>query len=160
ERPVEVGKRQTRTTRVGEGRKGKRKLTMPRKRRGRGEGCVYERPDGLWVATISNIDGNGRRRRATAYAKTKREALEKLDELRRKATGQVGDLRRLTVGAWLDQWFDMAKGALAPTTAQRYEQLVRMRLKPLIGGVKLAQLGVFHVQKLLTEMERQGITAR
>jgi integrase len=121
---------------------------------------VYERPDGLWVATISNIDGSGKRRRATAYAATKREALEKLDELRRKATGQVGDLRRLTVGQWLDQWLEMAKNALAPSTAQRYEQLIRMRLKPNVGGVKLAQLGVFHVQKLLTEMERQGITAR
>jgi integrase len=129
-------------------------------RRGRNEGCVYRRPDGLWVARISFIDSAGKRRRPAFYTKSKREALEKLDELKRKATGQISDTRRMTVGVWLDEWLTMSRSGLAPSTSQRYEQLVRMRLKPSIGGVKLSQVGVFHVQKLLGDLERQEISPR
>jgi integrase len=133
---------------------------MARKRRGRNEGGLYLRKDGYWVASISAIGGDGRRHRTTVYGKTKREALDKLDEAKRAASGRAGDAKRLTVGAWLDQWLEMSRGGLAPTSSERNEQLVRLRLKPLIGGVKLAQVGVFHCQKLLTDMERQEITAR
>jgi integrase len=133
---------------------------MARKRRGRNEGSVTERPDGLWVARISVIDSAGKRRRPAVYTKSKREALQKLDELKAKATGQVGDTRRLSLAVWLDEWFRMAKSKWAPSTTQRHEQLIRLRLRPNVGGVKLAQVGVFHIQKLLRDLEAQGISPR
>lgn len=60
---------------------------MPRKRRGRGEGSVFRRPDdGLWVAAASlGYDGNGKRLRLTAYGATKRAALDALDGLKKQA---------------------------------------------------------------------------
>jgi hypothetical protein len=133
---------------------------MARKRRGRGEGGVYQRADGYWVGAVSGIDGSGRRRRVVVYGKTKGHAINKLKEVRPIGADYVGNGRHVTLGTWLDQWHEMAKGKLAPTTAQRHEQLIRLRLKPLIGGVKLAQVDVFHVQKFLADMDGQGITAR
>jgi integrase len=121
---------------------------------------MYQRADGYWCGTVSGIDGNGRRRRVVVYGKTKREALEKLDDAKRSPDGRADDTRRLTVGSWLAQWLDMAKGSQATTTTTRYEQLIRIRLRPLIGGVKLSKVTVFHVQRLLSDMERNGVSVR
>jgi len=121
---------------------------------------VYQRADGYWVGAVSGIDGTGRRRRVVVYGKTKGDALTKLKEVRPIGPDVVNDVRGLTVAGWLDRWLEMARAGLAPTTALRYGELIRLRLKPLIGGVKLAQVGVFHVQKLLADMEGREISAR
>jgi hypothetical protein len=133
---------------------------MARRRRGRGEGGVYQRTDGYWVGAVSGIDGTGRRRRVVVYGKPKGDALAKPKEVRPIGPDAVNDVRGLTVGGWLDQWLVMARAGFAPTTAPRYDELIRLRLKPLIGGVRLAQVGVFHVQKFLADMEGRRISAR
>ena len=57
-----------------------------RKRRGRGEGSVYQRKDGLWIASISLGYGpDGKRMRLVVAGLTKKEALQKLDEKKGKA---------------------------------------------------------------------------
>jgi hypothetical protein len=41
---------------------------MSRKRRGRGEGSIFERADGVWVGSVSlGYDTNGKRLRKTVY---------------------------------------------------------------------------------------------
>lgn len=42
------------------------------KRRSKGEGTLYQRPDGLWVAQITLPDG----KRKTQYGKTQKEVKE------------------------------------------------------------------------------------
>ena len=43
---------------------------MARRRRGRNEGSIFQRADGVWVGSvILGLDGKGRRRR-TVYGKT------------------------------------------------------------------------------------------
>jgi hypothetical protein len=52
---------------------------MPRTRRGRGEGSVYQRADGRWCATVSaGYATNGRRRRKTMFGETKQQVQEEL----------------------------------------------------------------------------------
>lgn len=52
---------------------------MARKRRGRREGGIYQRADGLWVASVSlGYSPTGKRRRKVVYGKTKAEVQEKL----------------------------------------------------------------------------------
>ncbi|MFV0441954.1 MAG: site-specific integrase, partial [Planctomycetaceae bacterium] len=54
---------------------------MGRKRRGRGEGAVYER-NGRWCATITiGYDDKGRRRRRTISAASKAAILDKVAKL-------------------------------------------------------------------------------
>ncbi len=74
------------------------------KRRGRGEGTVYQRKDGRWVAEITLEDG----KRKPLYGKTQAEAIEKLKQAQYElkqgilATGpkqNVKDLFRY----WLEQ---------------------------------------------------------
>ena len=53
-----------------------------RKRRGRGEGTIYQRPNGLWVAMNSvGVDHEGRRIRRSVSGRTKAEVQRKLRDL-------------------------------------------------------------------------------
>src|SRR5438128_12137394 len=60
-------------------RKGERENVMPRSRRGRGEGSIYQRGDGIWTTSISlGYDGNGKRLRRVLYGDSKAEVQQKL----------------------------------------------------------------------------------
>ena len=68
---------------------------MTRKRRGRGEGSISQRADGVWEAKVSlGYDGEGKHRRKTVYGKTKKEVQDKLRELLNSgAVGNAGSRR-------------------------------------------------------------------
>jgi hypothetical protein len=136
---------------------------MARKRRGRSEGSIYFRDsDKQWVGSISlGYDGNGKRKRRVAYGASKQEVQEKLRRLQAATlAGTFSDVGRLTVGDYLQRWLDnTAKNKTRPTTHDRYERLVRLHLKPILGGIQLAKLGAIHVEQCYAEMERNGATA-
>jgi integrase len=132
---------------------------MSRKRRGRGEGSIHRRVDGLWEAKVSlGYDGQGKRKRQTVYGKTKQEVQEKLRGLQSDSLlGQLTDPTSLTVATYLNSWLaNTAKPSTSPTTYERYEQLVRLHITPHIGGIKLSRLGPIHVQHLMGQLERAG----
>src|SRR5262245_10470158 len=118
----------------------KGEMTMPRKRRGRGEGAVYQRADGYWTGSISlGADGRGKRRRRTVYGKTKDEAQKKLRKLQTKAdAGQLTEVNRTTLGEYLDFWLESRKAAIAAHTHLPYKRSCDKYLKPHLGGVQLA----------------------
>src|SRR4051794_32074380 len=116
---------------------------MSRKRRGRGEGSISRRADGLWEAKVSlGYDGNGRRRRRTVYGKTKQKVQGKLREVQNSAaTGYVPEKGRLTVAQYLTRWLEhAARERVGRGTWVRYEQLVRLRVVPHVGGIQLTRL--------------------
>ncbi len=130
-----------------------------RKRRGRGEGSIYKRGDGTWCASASaGYDGSGKRQRHTAYGKTKAEAQERLRELQRDGLPQA---KGMTVGTYLDRWLETnVKPTLAATTHQRYEQLVRLHLKPHVGRLKLAKIKPLHIEHLYQAQKKAGSSDR
>src|SRR5262249_54245498 len=130
--------------------------------RGRSEGGVFQRADGQWVGSVSlGYDGNGKRRRRVVYGATKQDAQEKLRRLQTEAlAGNLSEAGRLTGGDYLQRWLEnTAKNKVRPTTFDRYEQLVRLHLKPILGGVRLNKLGAVHVETLYAELGRAGATA-
>lgn len=131
-----------------------------RKRRGRGEGSIYQRADGRWCATVSaGYNGSGRRRRKTIYGQTKRDVQEKLKRLDPAAV--IRDASALTVRDFLKRWIDnTARPAVAPTTYQRYEQIARLQVIPYVGGVRLTSLAAIHVEQLYADLRRDGVSPR
>ena len=88
-------------------------------RRGRGEGSIAKRADGLWEARIDvGHDSHGKRLRKSVYGETKKECADKLTKLaNRKLDGVLIDTGRMTVGNLLDRWLnDSARMNVAPTT--------------------------------------------
>lgn len=136
---------------------------MQRKRRGRGEGSISQRPDGTWEAKISlGYDGEGHRLRPTVYGKTKAEVQEKLRQLQSGShTGTLVGASKLTITQYLDHWLNgPAKESVNKTTWPRYEQLIRLRINPFIGGVRLVKLTHLHVEQMLADLRAAGVSAR
>jgi hypothetical protein len=133
---------------------------MARKRRGRGESSIYQREsDGLWVGSVSLGYGpDGRRKRRTVYGKTKREAQEELDRLRNESrAGTLPDAGKLAMGQLLDRWLEALKAKVSTRRYERQESLVRLHLKPRVGGVRLAKLGAVHVEALAAELRADKV---
>ena len=76
------------------------------RKRGAGEGSIYQRPNGTWAASLMvGRKPNGTPGRRSLYGKTRAEVVRKLDELRgRKAAGLVTEPTKLTVADYLNEW--------------------------------------------------------
>jgi len=136
---------------------------MNRRGRANGEGTVCRRKDGRWIAALNvAVDDSGKPIRRTVYAKTQREALEKLRKLRADADdGVPADAGRATLGEYLERWLeDAVRPSVAPSTWRVYSGLVRNHIAPVLGGQPLGRLSPQHLQHLQAEMERRGASPR
>jgi integrase len=103
---------------------------------------------------------NGKRRRRTAKAKTKPEALRRLGELRgRVAAGDVGS-SRFTVDDLLDRWLEHVRINRAPATWHSYRSKAKLFIRPAIGRKTVARLAAGDVQVMLDQMTAAGHGAR
>ncbi len=133
------------------------------KKRGAGEGSIYQRDDGLWVANVTiGCDEAGRRRRRVVYAPTQAEAVEKLAALRtERVEGTLAEPSKLRVGEYLRRWLEeSARTRVRATTCGIYESLIRVHVTPRIGGLYLAKVAPAHVHGLLAALERDGVSPR
>src|SRR5919204_7035787 len=112
-------------------------MIRPVAKRAHGEGTLYQRADGLWVAQLRLPTGE----RRTLYSKKKSVVQAKLRELRRAA--EDGALpaadRRITVAQYLDRWLEAIKSSVRPSTYVSYD-LNSRRLKKLVGRAQLSAL--------------------
>ncbi|MEX0702296.1 MAG: site-specific integrase [Planctomycetales bacterium] len=135
---------------------------MSRKRRGRGEGGVYQR-GGRWCATITvGYNERGERKRRTISGATKVEVLQKLAKLQgQKVDGTLTEAVKMTVAQWMRHWLETtAKRRVRPMTLQGYEELARLHVNPHVGGIGLAKLTPAHVETWMTHLEHKGLSPR
>ncbi|HEY3967896.1 MAG TPA: site-specific integrase [Planctomycetaceae bacterium] len=128
-------------------------------RRGNGEGSIYQRGDGRWVASVVvGRDQTGKQRRKVVYGWTKADVTGKLSKLLPQALdGTLGTHERLTVGAYLDKWMeDTVKANRKPSTFARYETSCNLHIKPLIGGIQLSKLTPVQLRGLYASLQRDG----
>lgn len=129
---------------------------MARRRRGRGEGSVYQESDGRWTGVISfGYTPTGKRRRKKVHGATKLEVMEKLRQLPGR---QASEPSKLTVGEFLTRWLEnTAMEKTGPTTYVRYTQVVNNQIAPYIGRLSLAKLSAIDVDDFYAEMKRKGV---
>lgn len=112
-------------------------------RRPSGEGSVYQRSDGRWVASLMH-EG----RRYTAYARTEREAKGKLRTLREKAYLSARSARtmgRHTLAELLDTWLT-TDPSLRENTVLRYRQSLALHILPALGDMRLDKITPERIQ--------------
>src|SRR5712692_10517008 len=127
-----------------------------RRRRGRGEGGITRRSDGLWVGSVSfGYGANGKRKRRYVYGKTKETVLKKL----RTAAPELGESEKLTVAQYLARWLETIKPTVEPNTHRPYERHVRLHIAPHLGHVKLAKLRPTDVEGLYVALRNAGVSA-
>lgn len=123
------------------------------KRRGHGEGSIYQRKDGRWVAAI--LQPNGERR--AYYGATRREVQDRLDGAKHDLhEGLPLPKGKQTTAEYLTSWIDGARSSLRPSTARRYEALVRVHAIPALGRLPLVRLAPQHLQQLYADRLAAG----
>lgn len=128
---------------------------MPR--RSNGDGSVWQRPDGRWVAAIpAGASPTGKR--IFRYYRTEREARAGLRALLREAeTGRIAQPGHLTLRDLAAEFVDAATTAgRSPNTLKQYEQHLRLRILPTLGHHRLRELRPAHTQRLLAQLLRRG----
>ncbi|MEA2581352.1 MAG: hypothetical protein QOE83_2244 [Actinomycetota bacterium] len=100
---------------------------------------------------------DGKRRRASVYGTTQREAARKLGEARRavREGRPVPDERR-TVSQFLNWWItDHAPGRVRPRTLASYEQKIR-HVNRILGNVTLVRLTATQVETAFNQLSEEG----
>ncbi len=130
-------------------------------KRGNGEGSITRRKDGLYMARYTVQTATGSKRK-TLYGKTRGEVSEKLTKaMADRDGGLIFDADNLKVGEYLERWLiDSVKDTVRLTTFERYEQIVRAHIRPVLGRVKLKSLTPAHVRGLYREKLERGLSPR
>lgn len=119
-------------------------------RRSPGDGTLFKRSDGLWVAGFTV---EGERYRVTA--KNRNDAIRKRRELRSQVEAGVrvkGGKAKLST--WLDDWLEIHKPKVDPETWRSYETSVRLHITPAIGNKALDKLTPDDIRDMLTVMQK------
>ena len=124
-------------------------------RRGHGEGSIYQRSDGRWTATIS-LEGG---KRKSYYGKTRKEVQEQLKTvLHQQQQGALATGPQQTVKQFLTQWLEDHKSSIRIRSYERYEELVRLHLIPILGHHQLQKLMAQHIQAFYTKKLNEGLS--
>lgn len=121
------------------------------KRRANREGTIVQRADGRWCAAAYVLTSDGTEKRRFVYGRTREEVHAKLGRLQQQSRqGIPVPNHPWKVGEYLDYWLEhVVKGSVRSTTYAKYEQAVRLYLKPGLGGKRLDRLSVSVVQRFL-----------
>lgn len=123
-------------------------------RRDRGDGALYQRKDGLWVAAVElPIGADGKRRRKTLSSKDYATAVKKLRALHRQVEDSGGDIPTASTltGKWLEIWVEtIAAPRLRPNSLRQYRADIRLHIIPAVGRYRLDKLAPHHVRAMHT----------
>jgi integrase len=132
------------------------------RRRGRGEGSIYERPDGRWAATVSLGFRQGKRVRKQLYGATKKEVQGKLNRvLTNLQDGLEPPPATQTLKQFLEHWLESAaKPRLRPRTYIGYKQHIETHVMPALGHLRLHALTPQQVQAMLAGLQLKKLAPR
>jgi integrase len=124
------------------------------KRRGQGEGTLYQRPDAKWMAQLDLGWRDGKRVRRSLHGPTRREVVEKLKAARKAIdAGLQPTSDRMTVAAYLEDWLAATRSTVRPSTWTRYAGMVRTHHIPRLGRLPLTKLAAGDVERMLRDMD-------
>jgi integrase len=131
------------------------------KKRGNGEGSrPRKRLDGRWEARYTIHTSKGPKRK-TVYGRTRQEVADKLARaLSDRTQGLTFEAGNLKLGEYLDRWLPDIHSTVRQRTWERYEQIVRVHIKPALGRVKLKDLTATHARGLYREKLESGSSPR
>lgn len=118
-------------------------------RRSAGEGTIFQRPDGRWVARLPPDDRSGKRREF--WGASQAEAMDRRDAHLKRALlhGDVVD-DDPTLAVYLREWLKhTATPRIRPGTLACYRTNVEIRLVPILGRLRLSQLRPVDVRRMM-----------
>lgn len=132
------------------------------KKRGNGEGSIFQRADGLWCAMLTVKDPlAGKKRRRSFYGKTKKEVASKMLTVQSEImNGSYLNPNKVTVSVWLNTWlFEYKKRNLKPNTFASYEMNIRIHVRPVLGEMLMMDVRPEHLQKFFNLKAENGLSS-
>jgi integrase len=123
------------------------------------KGHLKERSPGHWaiILDVPDPQTGKRRRKWHAFKGTKRAA--QIESARLIATIQGGSYlepSKMTVSSFLESWIDHVKSQVSPRSHERYSELARKNIVPLIGAVPLTKLKPAQLSAAYTKALKEG----
>jgi len=127
-------------------------------KRANSEGSIYRRKsDGKWVASITLDDG----KRKVFYGKTKKEVTEKLIKARsEQQQGTLVAAPQQTLAQFLHDWLENTqKNSIRARTYERYEEIIRLHIVPVLGRHQLHNVTAQHLQAFYAKKSKEGLSS-
>lgn len=127
------------------------------KKRYNGDGNIRRRSERSWEASLL-ING----KRNYVYGRTRSEVKEKLETLQNDVYNNTYiDENETTVGEWMDTWYECYTVKAKASTRARYEQDIRLHIKPELGHIRLQDLTCKTGQQFMTRCkEVKGLSEK
>lgn len=131
------------------------------KKRGNGEGSIFQRADGLWCGMLTVKDPLAGKKRRSFYGKTKKEVASKMLRVQSEImNGSYINPNKVTVSTWLNDWlWDYKKRNLKPNTFASYEMQIRVNINTVLGEMLLMDIRSEHLQKFFNLKAESGLSA-
>ena len=116
-----------------------------------------------WEAryTCGYDPGTGKQIQKSITTKTQKEVAKKLKEATAAIdAGTYTAPSKMTVGQWLDIWTTEYLGGVKPRTVDNYKGVVRSRIKPGLGAVKLDTLTPHTIQSYYNGLTKEGLAPK
>lgn len=105
--------------------------------------------------------GTGKQIQRSITGKTQKEVAKKLKEATTAIdTGTYTAPSKMTVGQWLDIWTEEYLGGVKPRTVDNYKGVVKSRIKPGLGAVKLEALTPHTIQSYYNGLTKEGLAPK
>lgn len=121
------------------------------------------KPYTYWEAryTSGYDPGTGKQIQRSITGKTQKEVAQKL----KAATAAIDEgtytaPSKMTVAQWLDIWTAEYLGAVKPRTVDNYKGVVKARIKPGLGAVKLDALNPHTIQSYYNGLTKEGLAPK
>jgi integrase len=125
------------------------------RRRASGEGSIYLRSDGRWAGVVTLALG----KRKFVYGKTQGEAIEKKKRIEDARDNGLLDGADRILNICADEWLAYKRVNVSTRTYERYEQLIRIHVRPTLGRRKLQQMVPTDFTTLYSELLIKGLSA-
>jgi len=107
--------------------------------------------------TVIRQDGRVITATGRSATESKRNAIEKVKRLQPLNKGLIEKGGHLTIGEFLLPWLiERHQHQVTYGTFERYQQLIRLHIIPLLGSVKLMELNRRHIDQMLSAMSLAG----
>ena len=127
-------------------------------------GTIRQRAKGSWTIQVyaGRDPVTGKKLRIARTVKgTKKEAELALAKLIQSVeTGIDFNASKMTFAEYSNRWLDSKRKKVRPKTIQRYSDLMRLHIVPVIGGIQLLKLKPLHLEKVYEEASARGLSAQ
>jgi integrase len=107
------------------------------------KGHIRERSPGKWaiILDVQDPETGKRRRKWHSFHGTKRQAqIECSRIVTEMANGSYQEPSRMTLAQFLEKWLEAQRSQVAPRTFERYEEIARKNIVPLLGDALITKL--------------------